>query len=48
MEFMQFHPTALYIAGSSRHLITEAVRGEGAHLLDRQGLSFYAGLPSIR
>ena len=27
MEFMQFHPTVLYIAGSSRYLITEEVRG---------------------
>lgn len=34
MEFMQFHPTVLYIAGSSRTLITEAVRGAGAYLLD--------------
>lgn len=40
MEFMQFHPTVLYIAGSSRHLITEAVRGEGAYLRDSQGKRF--------
>jgi len=40
MEFMQFHPTMLYIAGSSRHLITEALRGEGAHLVDRNGHRF--------
>lgn len=40
MEFMQFHPTVLYIAGSSRSLITEAVRGEGAYLLDRNGHRF--------
>lgn len=35
LEFVQFHPTVLYIAGSSRHLITEAMRGEGAYLVDR-------------
>src|SRR4051794_34941746 len=40
MEFMQFHPTVLYIAGSSRHLLTEALRGEGAHLRDRHGERF--------
>ena len=40
MEFIQFHPTVLYIAGSSRSLITEAVRGEGAHLVDREGHRF--------
>ena len=40
MEFMQFHPTVLYIAGSSRHLISEAVRGEGAYLVDSTGHRF--------
>ena len=40
MEFMQFHPTVLYIAGGSRHLISEATRGEGAWLVDRHGQRF--------
>ena len=40
MEFMQFHPTVLYLAGSSRSLITEAVRGEGAYLVDKNGERF--------
>jgi L-aspartate oxidase len=40
MEFMQFHPTVLYIAGGSRSLITEAVRGAGAHLVDKDGRRF--------
>ena len=40
MEFMQFHPTVLYIAGSSRTLVTEATRGAGAHLIDVHGNRF--------
>lgn len=40
MEFMQFHPTTLYVAGGARYLITEAMRGEGAHLLNHQGERF--------
>jgi L-aspartate oxidase len=40
MEFMQFHPTVLYIAGGSRSLISEATRGEGAWLVDRRGYRF--------
>jgi L-aspartate oxidase len=40
MEFIQFHPTVLYIAGSSRFLMTEAIRGEGAYLVDSNGHRF--------
>jgi L-aspartate oxidase len=40
LEFVQFHPTTLYIAGASRALITETLRGEGAYLLDTKGRRF--------
>lgn len=41
MEFVQFHPTALAIDGDeNRFLISEAVRGEGAKLVDSDGIEF--------
>ena len=40
LEFVQFHPTTLYVAGASRALITEALRGEGALLVDAKGRRF--------
>ena len=40
MEFMQFHPTALALPGAPRFLISEALRGEGALVLDGSGERF--------
>ena len=40
LEFVQFHPTTLYIAGATRALITETLRGEGAVLVDNKGRRF--------
>ncbi|MGH8791676.1 MAG: L-aspartate oxidase [Stackebrandtia sp.] len=45
VEFVQFHPTVLYLPGSRdrQPLISEALRGEGAHLVDGEGERFMVG-----
>lgn len=40
MEFYQFHPTALSLAGAPRFLLSEALRGEGAYLRNDRGERF--------
>src|SRR5437870_4623652 len=42
LEFVQFHPTALKQAGAPRFLISEALRGEGARLVNDRGEPFMA------
>ncbi|WP_126974768.1 L-aspartate oxidase [Frigidibacter oleivorans] len=43
-EFVQFHPTAIATGADPAPLATEALRGEGARLVDREGRRFMAGL----
>ena len=40
IEFVQFHPTALFVAGAPRFLLSEALRGEGAYLRNAAGDRF--------
>ena len=40
MEFYQFHPTAFYYPGAPRFLLSEALRGEGAYLINDKGERF--------
>ncbi|WP_381553245.1 L-aspartate oxidase [Streptomyces eurythermus] len=46
LEFVQFHPTVLFLgadAEGQQPLVSEAVRGEGAHLVDGDGVRFMVG-----
>lgn len=43
MEFVQFHPTALACGKGARFLLSEALRGEGARLVNQQGQPFFSG-----
>ncbi|KAB2701198.1 L-aspartate oxidase [Ochrobactrum sp. Kaboul] len=45
MEFVQFHPTALAVSAPRLPLISEAVRGEGAQLVNDRGERFMADVP---
>ncbi|MGE5827215.1 MAG: L-aspartate oxidase [Micromonosporaceae bacterium] len=52
LEFVQFHPTALYLGGAGRQsdqqpLVSEALRGAGAHLVDADGKRFMVGVHEL-
>ncbi|WP_040207815.1 L-aspartate oxidase [Neobacillus jeddahensis] len=48
MEFIQFHPTLLYINGETKGLISEAVRGEGAILVTADGTPIMEGVHPMK
>ncbi|MBT2693030.1 L-aspartate oxidase [Bacillus sp. ISL-55] len=48
MEFVQFHPTLLYVNGKTRGLISEAVRGEGAVLVTVEGKRIMEGVHPLK
>ncbi len=47
LEFIQFHPSALYVPGGEAYLISEAVRGEGAWLLNKNGERFMKNIHEL-
>ncbi|MDR7077946.1 L-aspartate oxidase [Neobacillus niacini] len=48
MEFIQFHPTLLYLKGETKGLISEAVRGEGAILVTENGIPIMEGVHPLK
>lgn len=47
MEFIQFHPSALFTDSEDAFLISEAVRGEGARLINQNGERFMVGIHEL-
>lgn len=48
LEFVQFHPTALYTDEEPKFLITEALRGEGAYIRDSRGQRIMEGIHPLK